>query len=495
MRRTVADRLARDEEGIALILALAVMLVLSLTSAALLFSGTTNQRSALVSANQEQAFSLAQTALAYAEGAVYSAAANHTQPPIGSQTLPGQPGGGTATYVTSVGTDGVTWTMTGTGTVGGSTRVVTAQANVPSPVTVTDTGIWNYLYADNNSGHATNTCETTIQGGTTVSVPMLVRDNLCITGGAHFLATQLEVGGNLTVNGGANVGTSSKPVSTVKIAGTPSSTACTNGYSGSTTPGTGNCDGKHASLYSSVVGTNLDLQPAMPTVDFQQHYADQAALTQSGCPAGLFDNDGTRNNSLSAATLTARLFPYSYYPTPLSYDCHVGTNEIKWQQTSTASSNGTLTVNGTFFFDGSISLGSGQQVIYNGQGTLYFTGGATFAGGSQFCGITGCTTSWNPDVNGIIIVANCWANSTGSSLIASGCVDITGGAKVQIGVYVTTNYTIDGGTTNMGPVLADTLTISGGSSTLIPFHNMPKGTPLNTQTSYLPASSPTNWGG
>ena len=37
--------------------------------------------------------------------------------------------------------------------------------------------------------------------------------------------------------------------------------------------------------------------------------------------------------------------------------------------------------------------------------------------------------------------------------------------------------------------------LTSGSSSLIPFHYMPPGTPLNTQNVYLPATAPTHWTG
>lgn len=488
--RKVLLRLRHDEDGIALVLALTTMSVLALTTTALLMSGVVNQRGSYTSSQAKQAFALAQAGLAYAEGDVYSSADTGVAPPTGTQTLPAQPGGGSGTYWMSVESDGATWTMTGTGTVAGITKTVHTQAYVPSNSSSSSYQLWNYLYADDNSGHATNTCETTLNGGVTVNVPVYVRDNLCINGGAHFTGSSLTVDGNLTVNGGANVGTSSKPIDSVQIGGTPSSSACTNGYNGAVTPGTSYCDGKHASLYSKSVGTNVPTNPGMPTVDFQQAYATQAALTKTGCPAGLFDNDGTLNNSVSSVNL----FPYSYYPTPISYDCKVGGNELKWQQTSTSSANGTLTINGTFYFDGSFSLGSGQEIVYKGLGSLYFSGGVSLAGGSELCGIANCTTYWNTSQNAIILVAQCWANSTGTSLISPGCVHVSGGANVQVGVYAVTDYEIDGGGTNMGPVVAKNLEVSGGSQTLIPFNqaNMPLGTP---QTAHTPSDPPSNWSG
>jgi hypothetical protein len=98
-------------------------------------------------------------------------------------------------------------------------------------------------------------------------------------------------------------------------------------------------------------------------------------------------------------------------------------------------------------------------------------------------------------VNGIIFIAGCWSNSTGSTLITSACVSLGGGATVQFGVYCTTNYSTSGGSSNMGPVLANSLSLGGNAASLIPFHNMPPGTPLSTRTVVIPAQPPKNWSG
>jgi hypothetical protein len=39
------------------------------------------------------------------------------------------------------------------------------------------------------------------------------------------------------------------------------------------------------------------------------------------------------------------------------------------------------------------------------------------------------------------------------------------------------------------------VTVSGGASTLIPFHQYPPGTPLESSTVSIPGSPPTNWSG
>jgi hypothetical protein len=241
------------------------------------------------------------------------------------------------------------------------------------------------------------------------------------------------------------------------------------------------------------IGQSSTLDPTCPSTTaswstLTAAYNTQKALTKTGCPANLFDNDATLNNS--DASITSAMLGST------SYDCTVGTNHIKYTVNSgNGCGTGTLTVSGTFYFDGSLSMGCGLKVVYSGQATMYFTGTVQQAGGTQLCGISGCTASWNPTTAGIIFIAGCWTNSTGSTLAASKCVWVTGGSTAQWGAYATTAYQIDGGSSNMGPVLANSLTVGGGSSTLIPFSVMPPGTPLNTQSHYVPSSMPKSWSG
>jgi Tfp pilus assembly protein PilX len=470
-------RLVQDERGMALVLALFAMSVLSITAAALLTTVAVNHRSSLDSANAKRAFGYAELGVAYAEGKVYSAASTHVSPTAGVTTL--TMSDGTVQYSTSVAGDGVTWTMTGTGIVGGISRTVTASANVPSAHTVTDAGVWNYLYADKVTNDGT--CPTTIGGSTVVSVPTFTRGNLCLQ--SAFTGAQLEVGGNLTVSGGKGaIGTSSQKVPILAVAGT-----C-NGV----TAGTGACNGATSPIYATTAKSTLDVNPGLPAVNINSYYSSSnpgpthACGTGSfGVPTPFFDNDTTLNNSLT----TVNLFPAT------AYDCKSGANEISW----TPSSN-SLHVVGTFVFDGSLSVSGNSHVLYTGSGTIYFTGTITTAGNWQLCGILNCTTSWNPDTNGLILVAACWANSTGSTLVTFAttgnyCVKYGGGNVVQVGTYCATDYYISGTATNMGPVLSNTLTLNGNMSALIPFHVMPPGTPMNTSTVYLPATAPNSWSG
>lgn len=511
MIRRLVHRVVREEDGIALVMAIALMLVLAITTAGILVAGTANQRTTFVSNEARQAFAIAQEGLAYAEGCLYAAANTHTTPPCTTATaIPDEPVG-SGTYYASVAGDGVTWTMVGTGTVDGIARTVQAQADVPSPVTTTETGVWNYVYADE-----TGSC-TTWNGNVTVAVPVLVRGSLCLSGSQTFTGATLGVGGDISVTGSAKIGSASQPIQTVGVGLTSSSTnTCTLGNNAAVMPGTGNCDGKHSPLYATTIGEGVATTPSMPCIgqpsswdptctgsndgtwsSLTSFYSKQAALPKSGCPANLFDNDTTLNNS--DTSISSVMFGST------AYDCQIGSSsspctssqnvcELKWTPATS-----TLAATGQFYFDGSLSL-SGLNVTYSGLSTFYFTGGvtanpATFCAASAKTGNQSCTAAWNTLTDGIIMVAACWANSTGSSLITSSCVGLGGNTTVQFGVYCVTQYSTSGGASNMGPVLANSLSLGGGAQTLIPFHYFPPGTPLNTSTSYLPASSPTNWAG
>ena len=478
--RRLLQRVAGDDRGVALVMALMLMLILAGTTAALVIPGAVNQRNSLKSADAKQAFALAETAMAYGQGAVFA----------GDVALPGTttpqpvsaPGGGTANWSATFlgGSCNCMWSLTSVGQADGISRSITEVLSKASSTSTADYNVWNYLYAD-----GTGSC-TSLSGSVSITVPMLLRGDLCLSGSVGFTGSSLKVGGNLTVSGSATIGAAGSKILTLQVGD-----KCN-----SVTPGTGACDGNHSPIYASSVSPTLDVTPQMPCIgqpstwdpqckatntppddgnwaELAAAYTTQAGLTKTGCPANLFDNDSTLNNS--DASISSVMFGNS------DYDCKLGTNEIKWTH-----STNSLFVSGTLFFDGSLNLSG--TVTYSGQATMYFTGGVSTTGSAKFCGITNCTTFWQPDTNGIVFVAGCWANSTGSSLTTSGCINIGGSSQVQFAAYVTTNYSIAGGASNMGPVLANSLSLGGSTSSLIPFHNMPPGTPKNTDLIPHPAA-------
>ena len=58
-------------------------------------------------------------------------------------------------------------------------------------------------------------------------------------------------------------------------------------------------------------------------------------------------------------------------------------------------------------------------------------------------------------------------------------------------------FYLTGGSVDQGPVLADTINVAGGTniSTMMPFHNLPSGTPTDTNTVPSTPQAPTNWSG
>lgn len=484
-------RLVSEEQGVALVLALITLTVLSFTTAAILTATAVNHRSSLKSAQGKQAFALAEQGLADAEGVLYTAVdAGCVSDCVPSATV--DAGSGSIAYSGSLA--GTIWTLTSTGTVGGVGRTVSEQADVPPPQTILDPTIWNYLYVN-----STSSC-LTLTGGSQIKVPLYTPGSLCISGGSTFTGSDLEVGGGLTVpDSGSSIGSSSSKITKLDVGGT-----CYQQKSGKTWP----CNGNGPTIWATTAGTAVSPSLTMPTYDLAGLYSTQKAATTSGCPAGLLDNDTTLN--ASAGTVNV-------FPTNSSYDCVVGGNELKWNAAGSWS-QGTLYVKGSFVIDGSLDLSGGMHVIYTGGGTLFFTSSVKVEGGTSICGGSSGSnncTGWDPGdwnnsakqsqcvanggCNVLILVASCWkANTTGGTqFVSNPCVDITGGSTLQTGTYSAKNFTLEGGSVDQGPVIADTMSIAGGTNILqmLPFYNLPQNTPTKTSTVTSPPGAPTNWSG
>jgi len=404
---------------------------------------------------------VAQLALAYGEGMVYGNVEGSPSkaPPATMQYLPPQPDGATGTYIVTT-PNGTRWHIVATGTIRSVTRTVSVDVTPTQSINTTTMALWNYLYEDALTGAP---CTS---GGAVITLPILARGDFCVQ--SATITNILQVGGNLTTTNNAKVGLSSSPIPLLAIVGT-----CAVSNNPPTTPGTYPCDGHSNGTYASSIGTTLGTIPQLPAVDFQAAYDAQASLVKSGCPANLFDNDTVKNNS--DGSISSVFFGSSY-------DCFVGTNEIRWN-----SANNTLFVNGTLYFDGSLSMPNLGNIVYSGQASLYFTGGVT-ANSTIFCGIAGCTTSWNPNQNLVVFVAQCTGHATR-------CVALLGTSKTQFAAYVPTEYYVSGNSANMGPILSYTFNISGGASLPIPIHTFPPGTPAASMTTSVRGLPPSGWSG
>jgi Tfp pilus assembly protein PilX len=482
----------RDERGFTLVLTLAALLVLSLTAAAVVTATAVNHRSSLRSSQAEKAFALAQQGLAYAEGRLYTSPQTASSVLVPGTTIAPTDDVGTIHYsgtlctpTTTPSCDPKVWTLYGTGTVDGVARTVSAQVTIPqvtttysttTPVVTSDASMWNYVYVDGGGG-----C-TSISGNLTFNVPLYTHGCLYLSGNVKFTGSDLEVGGALSVSGSAKIGSSGAPISRLNVAG-----ACTPAP----------CDGSHDPIWVNVPGVGNTLTPtiAKPTVDLAGSYASanpgptNPCPTGSNVPANFFDNDAALNRSDGSANL---------FPSGKPYDCKVGSNELRWDGA------GNLYVDGTFYFDGDLTMNAGTHVVYSGKGTIYFTGTIALSGNANLCGVSGCSAAgWQPDTNALVLVAGCRSSSGGT--IASGCVSISGGFVLQAGIYSNTDYSISGTAVNMGPVVASSGSFSGNVTQMIPFRDPPAGAPANTTTTTVTTttttttdgnpSSPGNWSG
>jgi hypothetical protein len=466
MIRQLIRRFVHEQDGITLVIALATMVILAITTTGVIIASTTNEGTAYVSTQERTAFAMAQEALAYGEGTVYgtsSSAAGVTTDT--REYLPTQPGGLTGSWIVTS-SDDVTYQIVATGTThGGVSRTVSAYVTPARTVTTPAYAIWNYFYENSSNLNS-------VSGSATINLPVLARGDFGMVGANSKVLNNLEVGGNLVTSGNASIGTSSSPISKLEVVGTCS-------VNGPAKPaGTSPCDGSHNLTYAKTVGNTLDTIPTMPTVDFAGAYAAQAALTKTGCPTNLFDNDTTMNNS-DGTNIGQIMFGST------DYDCHVGTYELKWNHTAH-----TLLANGIFYFDGTLTSPVPKvDVVYSGLASFYFTGGVTWTTGT-ICGVSGCGLNWDTTKNVLFVVADCVSEPS------TGCVSVSSANTVdQFGVFATGTYKLSGNAGNMAPCIVDQFFLSGGTDTLMPIKAFPPGTPVpSTSVTYL-GTPPTNWSG
>lgn len=468
----MTHRLVSDERGVALVLAVITMLVLSSLTASVLVSVAVNHRSAYRSSESDKAFAFAEEGIAYAEGRLYTATTPGNQNNVPYVTVSQE--GGTIEYYGTL--TGSTWTLYGIGTYNGVRRTVKVQAAQPSAIVTIDTTPWNYFYVEGGP-----TCMT-LAGNGAVNIPIYTHHSVCVNGNAKFTGSDLEVGGDLTLIGNARIGASGKPISKLNVAGACSPAApCAN----DTSP-----------FFVSPPGVGHTLPVVnKPVVDFPSIYASAnpgpaaghgCGAGSTGVPANFFDNDTTLNDSDGAINL----FPGA------PYDCKGANGELKWDGASK------LTMIGTdpqFYFDGNLSMAANTKVVYSGRGQIFFTGTVSMTGNSSWCGILNCTNLWDNSTNQLFIFAACWKDSTGTlTNILNGdpyCLDLAGNNTLQANAWVGTDYHSGGNANDTGPVITNTAAIAGNPAQLIPLHDAPANLPGASTSTPQRAQAPYNWSG
>jgi hypothetical protein len=382
--RVRSPRRLRSQAGMALPMAIGIMMVLSISIGTVIVTTTANQGSTKRATADDKALTLAEAGLNNALSVLY-ASSNPTSASAvtsGSTSL----NGGTSSYTGSL--SGTTWTVTGTGTVpspvaGGGN--VTRSTSIKVDVGLNPGSPWYYTFTSTGGG-----CMS-LKKDAVITTPLYVNGNLCLGKDNVITGSPLVVTGTVSMGNGATIGTPGAPLAQAHLVG-----GCTGG---ATHPCT-TADDVYATLLDQ---TSPGL--SKPPVDLTTWYAQAKPGPSNSCTTGSvpgnFDNDGNGPNNSRAA--------FDLLPAA-AYDCRVtdGSGNIVGRISWVPGSPGTLTVVGTIFFDGGISISG--DAVYQGRATIYASGSVDFGMGATLCGISGCTSGWDWNTNLLMLVSGSTAS-------------------------------------------------------------------------------------
>ena len=360
----------RDERGIALVMAMGMLLAMSVTLTGVVYFTSTNTRSSSYAKEEQKSVAIAEAGLNNALSAVmdadndvnlddpaWLATPRTTTFPGGSVTWSGQllsceegdPSG-----------CDIYWLITGTATVANPTgpaaapiqRTLTVRAPLKAPPeTVEAIDLWNWVY----TARTGNTCDMTIDQSVAIQSPLFVEGNLCMTSTATVVGGPFVVGGNLTLANPQNgVGSNSTPVTApVRIGGwcqyknnvavnkckkepnTPSTNIYATNFSNNTADFGITLPGVYWWKGDSPDGTAGWYEKSAPGPFF-------GCKTSSGTvPTFEVAGDKIMNNNVPGI--------FNLTPSGSSYTCITRRGQLSWDHLTK-----TLTLRGTIFIDGSV---------------------------------------------------------------------------------------------------------------------------------------------
>jgi Tfp pilus assembly protein PilX len=467
---TQGSRKLAGERGMAFVLAIGILTVLGIIGTTLAYYGVSNLHSTSHSTGSQRAFALAEAGL-NDEVAILSTTGNDPTnpsllPPAASPTTINVDDG-TISYWASFDTSAGIWTLTGKGTVRNPNHATSYTRTISKQFQVNTVPSWRYIYMDNPDGCLT--LSNTVQ----VTQPLYVRGSLCMDNSAVITSTSspITVGKTITTKNSSSVGTSASHLAVLHVGG-----GCRYGNSGSyVTP----CTSAHH-VYADSQDTYIDPDITKAPIDVAKWYAEARPGPSHNCTTGSFpggfDNDTTLNHSRA----TVDLLPAS------SYDCSFSSGgttvgRIAW----TPGSPGTLTVQGTIFFDGDINLAGSAKAVYTGRAAIYSSGTVTLGNTTQLCGAylsTECDwTHWNPNTTMLALVAG--------STTAAPDFSINQSAMFQGGSYASTDFIQGQSAKQQGPIEANNITLNNSNQSGYPGQtSMPYGTPGGAVITPVPGS-------
>ena len=542
-------RMLTDERGFALVLALGVTVVFSMTVITVIESSTSNARSSDNSKNRVSAYTLAEAGIANANALLaaknpYDEHVLHPQSPHQPADCANPPAnptgfallgdtcspmvfnldGGTATVSGWLDSSTANWTITSTGQVtrnafgsqpAKKTLVVVVHIRA-RPAQQNVTPAWNYVFVKDATP---NTCNVTIDQTTALTSSLYTEGNFCFKNQAAITETNsadpvtLEVRGKLVWLTGSSkgVGQSSplQELTSAKIA-----LGCTTGSVDNQNVLTANAPhtcarptGGSDYFYVKSGGYSTTApsitSPTLTSTDWDNYYQTATISRLSPCLSGglagsAFDNDTTRNTSLSAGF---NLTPSTSYTCQTKNANGSVIGELDWDAT-----NHILSVRGTVFIDGSVSIngvvkyrgvnhlgthpsGSNGSDGTGGMMVMYVSGTVSLSQGGVFCGwnTTNDTAAYNSGTGACDFSA--WTPATSMFMfVAAGGVTLNQSSFFQGAIYSAGNVTLGQSSQTEGPIITNTITL-GQSVQMKPLPglaDLPLGAPGNPNTSGVP---------
>lgn len=381
----------------------------------------------------------------------------------------------------SVSVPASTWLLTSTGYARNPNTSSTMAKTETATVTINPlnngavAAVWNHIFL--TAPLVPNQCSATFAGNNmTITDPLYVIGNLCITGQNTTIqeTTQpvdLMVGGKLVLSGsGTSAGTSTKSLTSGVVQG-----GCTLVSVSSTTSA---CNSA-THYYVTGADTWVDAKaPVQLASDVASDYANFDPGPKHACANGslAFDNNSVQDDSLPAAF---ELLPNSSYTCVSQSGAGVG--QLSWNNTTKL-----LTVNGSVFVDGNLTIS--QTGTYSGTGVIEVAGTITFNGNTtKLCAENPCNTA-----------TNAWQGTSGNNSMLT-LVSLAAGTSTAV-QFTDNSQTFQGslwtqptsgmhfvknGVAVEGPMSLGSFDASFNNATFIPLPlitNMPVGAPLPPNT-------------
>jgi len=520
--RRLLNRLRSEESGIALIMALGTIVVLSILVVSVIDYSATNSRESSLSSSRQRAYTLAEAGLNDGLSVL-----NVAQTPLFAGLLPSRTeyyDGGSATWSGTLDQASpqtacpghiACWIITSVGSMrnpAGGSKIQTRTLTIRVPLDpvyqqplVNDAYDYVFVYGTGAVGG----CDFSASNSSGFTSALYVQGNLCLSNSAT-VTEETHVWGSVTVSSPqAGIGTSS-------VADTKG-VHIKNGCRYST-----NSSGPYNSLctatdhvWASPVADTSPITLAPPVIDWTGWYKNSSpgpyspCQTSSGTPSNTSNwataFDGDQGSTIDASKMN-RSVPGAFNLTPTTaYSCKNAFGELSWDPTASPPK---LTVKGTVFIDGNARVDPGNipVVKYVGVGSLYLSGSFVLKGAKLCAAVASPATDcdwtkpgaghWDVANNFLDVVAG-GVGGGGQSETADSTVSVAlVSAAYQGAVTAANRVDVTSQSSFQGPLVEQSLTL-GQSLTTYPFGKLayvPTATPGNLVTAVTMAA-PTGFSG